>query len=159
MKHLFSIFFISFSFQFLSAQTQAQSSNVVFDSRHEIKLEAIKLLAIPVIELNYEYIKDVNQGFGAILLLNLDKEKFKEKFSLTPYFRFYFNTNQEYGAKGFFVKVFTSLYSGRDIELFSSDQKDNYFDIALGFGVGQKLINNSGFVFEYYTNLLQYYYY
>ena len=150
MKHLFSIFFISFSFQFLSAQTQAQSSNVVFDSRHEIKLEAIKLLAIPVIELNYEYIKDGNQGFGAILLLNLDKEKFKEKFSLTPYFRFYFNTNQEYGAKGFFVKAFTSFYSGRDIELFSSTQKDNYFDIALGFGVGQKLINNSGFVFEYY---------
>lgn len=84
MKHLFSIFFISFSFQFLSAQTQAQSSNVFFDSRHEIKLEAIKLLAIPVIELNYEYIKDVNQGFGAILLLNLIKKNLKKNFLLHP---------------------------------------------------------------------------
>lgn len=153
MKHLLSIFFISLSIQFFAAQTEAQSSSGIFDRRHEIKLEAIKLLAVPAIELNYEYIKDVNKGFGAILLLNLDKEKFNEKFSLTPYFRFYFNTNQEYGAKGFFVKAFSSFYSGHDIELFSSDQRENYFDIALGFGVGQKLINKSGFVFEYYIGV------
>lgn len=153
MKNALTAIVILLSIQFSTAQAPMDSPKDFSERRHELKLETIKLLAVPAFELNYEYIKDVNQGFGAILLLNLDKENYFEKLSLTPYFRFYFNTSQEYGAKGFFVKAFTSIYSGRDLDYFFGDERDDYFDIALGFGVGQKLINKSGFVFEYFIGV------
>ncbi|MGB0186867.1 MAG: hypothetical protein ACPF88_08005 [Flavobacteriaceae bacterium] len=150
MKKLLLFLLVLSSTQFSIAQTETQLPKDISERRHELKLDAIKLLSIPAIELNYEYIKDVNQGFGATLLLNMDDENYFEKFSFSPYFRFYFNTNQEYGAKGFFVKAFTSFYSGRDLDYFLEEQRDDYFDIAIGFAVGQKLINKSGFVFEYF---------
>ena len=59
----------------------------------------------------------------------------------------YFDRNQQYGAKGFFVEAFTSIYSGVDNEWLGSDNKD-YFETSLGFSVGQKWINSGGFVFE-----------
>ncbi len=150
MKKIPTIIVVLFCVQFSMAQTTIESSKDISERRHELKLETIKLMAVPALELNYEYIKDVNQGFGAILLLNFDKKNYNEKLSLTPYFRFYFNTNQEYGAKGFFVKAFSSFYSGRESEYYDNDDREGFFDIALGFGAGQKLINKSGFVFEYF---------
>lgn len=153
MKKLLLFLLVLSSTQFSAAQTETQLPKDISERRHELKLETIKLMAVPALELNYEYIKDINQGFGAILLLNLDKENYNEKLSLTPYFRFYFNTSQEYGAKGFFVKAFSSFYSGRDIEFFDDEREEDFFDIALGFGAGQKLINKSGFVFEYYIGI------
>lgn len=153
MKKIPTIIVVLFCVQFSMAQTKMESSKDISERRHEFKLETIKLMAVPALELNYEYIRDVNQGFGAILLLNFDKENYNEKLSLTPYFRFYFNTSQEYGAKGFFVKAFSSFYSGRDIEFFDEEEDADFFDIALGFGAGQKLINKSGFVFEYYIGI------
>ena len=153
MKKVLPIIVILLCTQFSKAQFNTETVKDISERHQELRLEVLKLLGVPAFELNYEYIKDVNQGFGAVLLLSLDKENYNEKFSLTPYFRFYFNTNQDYGAKGFFVKAFTSFYSGRNIEFFSEEDKKDFFDIALGFGIGQKLINRSGFVFEYYAGV------
>lgn len=153
MKKIRPIIAILLIVQFSVAQTKMESQRDISERRHELKMETIKLMAVPGLELNYEYIKDVNQGFGAIVLLSLDKENYNEKLSLTPYFRFYFNTSQEYGAKGFFVKAFSSFYSGSDIEFFDEKEDADFFDIALGFGAGQKLINKSGFVFEYFIGV------
>lgn len=123
MKKLLLFLLVLSSTQFSIAQTETQLPKDISERRHELKLETIKLMAVPALELNYEYIKDINQGFGAILLLNLDKENYNEKLSLTPYFRFYFNTSQEYGAKGFFVKAFSSFYSGGILNFLTMSEK------------------------------------
>lgn len=88
MKKLLLFLLVLSSTQFSIAQTETQLPKDISERRHELKLDAIKLLSIPAIELNYEYIKDVNQGFGATLLLNMDDENYFEKFSFSPYFRF-----------------------------------------------------------------------
>ena len=88
MKKLLLFLLVLSSIQFSIAQTETQLPKDISERRHELKLDAIKLLSIPAIELNYEYIKDVNQGFGATLLINTDDENYFEIFSFSPYFLF-----------------------------------------------------------------------
>lgn len=124
----------------------------VLSKKHEIRLGAIKLLSGGIIEGSYEYIIDSNQGFGAYALINFDSgSEYLENFSLTPYYRMYFQTNEDYGAKGFFVEGFTSFFSS-DFDFFDDvldgfDNKD-VFDISIGLSIGKKWINTAGFVFE-----------
>lgn len=150
MKYSFSILILFLSIQCFSAQTEFSSSKDIFERRHEVKLEIVKLMAMPMIETTYEYVHDRNKGYGATLLFNLNRNKrvdYPEYFSFTPFFRMYFDRDQQYGAKGFFVEAFTSLYSGVDQDSFTSKEND-YFETSLGFSIGQKWINRGGFVFE-----------
>lgn len=141
---------------FICFNLSGQSDNEplsIFEKHHEVKLGIIKLLSGSIFEGTYEYVKDRNMGYGASVLINFDsKNDYFEKFSVTPFFRMYFDRDEQYGAKGFFVESFLSLYSG---ENHSDEQYGNvknndkkYFDTALGFSLGQKWINSGGFIFE-----------
>ena len=80
----------------------------------------------------------------------------RNKFVITPYYRFYFSRSEDFGSKGFFAEAFSKFAFGR------SSGKDtfweggfgeeypinNYFDIAPGLAVGNKWINRKGFTFE-----------
>jgi hypothetical protein len=137
----------------LSSQSQNDIPSI-FEKHNEVKVGIIKILAGPIFEGTYEYVKDRNMGYGASLLVNFNPDNdYFENVSITPFFRMYFDRNEQYGAKGFFVESFVSLYSG---EKHSDGQygyvKNNdkkYFETALGFSVGQKWINSAGFVFEF----------
>ena len=138
-------FFIFFN---LSAQSQDDAPSI-FEKHHEVKVGIVKILAGPIFEGTYEYVKDRNMGYGASLLVNFNTDNhYFENLSITPFFRMYFDRDEQYGAKGFFVESFLSLYIGddNDLELNTADSK--YFETALGFSVGQKWINSGGFVFE-----------
>jgi hypothetical protein len=61
----------------------------------------------------------------------------------------YFDRDEQYGAKGFFVESFLSFYSGdNNFDYIGNNTNDSYFDTALGFSLGQKWINSGGFIFE-----------
>ena len=137
----------------ISAQDRTEDEkDKVFDTKHEVRLGVIKLLAGPIFEGGYEYIIDSNQGVGAYVLANFDSSNdWFENYSLTPYYRMYFQTKEDYGAKGFFVEGFTSFFSSDfDLEdsLFGDDDNEDVFDISIGLSVGKKWINTTGFVFE-----------
>ena len=134
----------------LSGQSDKESLSI-FEKHHEVKLGVIKILAGPIFEGTYEYIKNRNMGYGASLLVNFNPENdYFENLSITPFFRMYFDRDEQYGAKGFFVESFLSLYSGDDNLDYNGDNKDeSYFDTALGFGIGQKWINSGGFILEF----------
>jgi hypothetical protein len=137
-------FFICFN---LFSQSQNDIPSI-FEKHHEVKVGIIKILAGPIFEGTYEYIKDRNMGYGASLLVNLNTNNdYFENLSITPFFRMYFDRNEQYGAKGFFVESFLSFYNGDDKNL-NSNTDTKYFETALGFSVGQKWINSAGFVFE-----------
>lgn len=124
----------------------------IFERKHELRLGAVKLLSGGILETSYEYILDKNQGLGAYLLINFYKNNdWFENYSLTPYYRMYFQTNEDYGAKGFFVEGFTSFFLS-DFELMNTieneDSDSEAFDIAIGLSLGKKWINTAGFVFE-----------
>jgi hypothetical protein len=126
----------------------------IMNRKHELKLGAVKLLAGGIFEITYEYIQDKNRGFGASLLVNFDKgNDYIENYSITPFYRMYFQTYEDYGAKGFFVEGFTSFFSGDYIDTYFLDDSitrgENFFDISVGIALGKKWINTSGFVFEF----------
>jgi hypothetical protein len=124
----------------------------IFDRNHEVRLGALKLLSGGIIEGSYEYVLDSNQGFGAHVLINLDSgNDYFENLSLTPYYRMYFQTNEDYGAKGFFVEGFTSFFTtsfNLEDSLFDENENKDVFDISIGLALGKKWINTAGFVFE-----------
>ena len=145
MKKLLLILslFICFNF-YAQSETDAPT---IFEKHNEVKISTIKLLAGPILEASYEYVKNRNVGYGASLLVDFNSNYF-EKFSITPFFRMYFDRDEQYGAKGFFVESFLSLYSGKDNLNANDDNNKSYFDTALGIALGQKWINSAGFMFE-----------
>lgn len=123
----------------------------ILNRKHELKLGAVKLLAGGIFEITYEYIQDKNRGFGASLLINFDKgNDYIENYSITPFYRMYFQTYEDYGAKGFFVEGFTSFFSGdnRYFSFLDDSAVNDFFDISVGIALGKKWINTSGFIFE-----------
>ena len=137
-----SLFLLSLFICFnLSGQSDKEPLSI-FEKHQEVKLGVLKILAGPIFEGTYEYVKNRNMGYGASLLVNLNSgNDYFENVSITPFFRMYFDRDEQYGAKGFFVESFLSLYSGED-------KGQSYFDTAFGFSLGQKWINSAGFIFE-----------
>ncbi|WCM42383.1 hypothetical protein MG290_01565 [Flavobacterium sp. CBA20B-1] len=144
--------------------TYPESSDMVFNKKNELRIGTIRLLTGNSFDLGYERIIDRNQSFGANMLIgfgsNQDIAYTEQLFSISPYYRFYFNKSQEYGAKGMFVEGFADFYSGRTYNYFNNytidpygnyyyyERKDDYFDVAAGFALGWKWVNTIGFVFE-----------
>ncbi len=143
------------------AQEEEEVANAI-DKKHEVRLGAVKLLAGGIFEGVYEYVQDSNRGFGASVLFNFNTEDddYQEDYSITPYYRMYFQTKEDYGAKGFFVEGFTSFFGGEQLVdgdfILEGDtivgtmpsKEENYFDISVGLALGKKWINSTGFVFE-----------
>lgn len=151
-KSILAILLFSIGFT-LNAQNNANEAKGIFDRKHEVRLGAAKLLAGGILEASYEYVFDSNQGFGAHALINFDSgNDYIENYSLTPYYRMYFQTNEDYGAKGFFVEGFTSFFTS-DFNLedsfFGENNNKDVFDISIGLALGKKWINTAGFVFEF----------
>lgn len=136
--------------------TKIDTSPSVMDKKHEVKLGAIKLLAGGITEGTYEYIFSKDFTFGASVLYNFDHKSndYPEKFSITPFARFYFNESKEYGAKGFFVEGFAKYVKGQDVlqfyDMYTPEEeiREDFSCGAAGISLGWKWINHSGFVFE-----------
>tara|TARA_A100001035_G_scaffold162217_1_gene128302 strand:+ start:659 stop:1285 length:627 start_codon:yes stop_codon:yes gene_type:complete len=144
-------------------KTDDQISNL-FDQlgTNEIKLDLIDIIAYPAFDINYEKIKNPYNSFGASLFINFSSEQnsdWVDKFSLTPYYRFYFFNKKDFGGAGFFAEVFSKFSSGRtEYNIYYEVQPSgfsrwesetiNQFDIALGASIGQKWVNKMGWTFE-----------
>lgn len=151
-KSILALLMLCSIFMLNAQDEQANKPKNIFERKHEVRLGAIKLLAGGIFEGAYEYILDDNQGFGAYALVNFDSSgDWFENYSLTPYYRMYFQSKKDYGAKGLFVEGFVSFFTS-DFDFIDSitDENNNkdVFDISIGLSLGKKWINTSGFVFE-----------
>ncbi|WP_397364402.1 hypothetical protein [Olleya sp. R77988] len=157
MKKSIVVFALLLS-SFYGFAQETDNDALAINKKHELRLGVVKLLAGPIFEGVYEYVPNSNTGYGAALLFNLSGDNsYPEDYSLTPFYRMYFQTKEDYGAKGFFVEGFTSFFGGTNDDYYdylSSDgtsqfrEGDNFFDISIGLALGKKWINSSGFVFE-----------
>jgi len=151
MKKIILVLVVLISYTSFSQEDEKQD---IFNRKHEVKLGAVKLLAGGIFEATYEYVQDKNKGFGISLLVNFDKgNDYPENYSITPFYRMYFQTYEDYGAKGFFVEGFTSFFIGDNTDFYiegdnTINDKD-FFDISIGIALGKKWINTSGFIFEF----------
>ncbi len=120
-------------------------------NKNEIKGNALMLVA-GAFEATYERLINEESGVGVSLFVPYDNT-IDTKFSLTPYYRFYFGKKP---AAGFFAEGFGminsyeySYVSGVTTGvIYNIYDKANRTDFALGFGIGGKWITKKGFVFE-----------
>ena len=130
----------------------------------EIKLDVIDLLSQPALNIGYEKINDSYSSYGADIFLNFNdnnaSRSWSEKFSLNPFYRFYFLNKTDFGGEGYFAEIFikfsnieynreTYYYDPMPNEPYTINEEIKVWDIAPGFGVGRKWVNKKGWTFEY----------
>ena len=130
----------------------------------EIKLDVIDFLTQPALNIGYEKINDSYSSYGAEVFLHFNdnnaSRSWSEKFSLNPFYRFYFFNKTDFGGEGYFAEVFikfanikydrdTYFYNPMPNEPYSTTEEIKAWDIAPGVGVGRKWVNKKGWTFEY----------
>ena len=129
----------------------------------EIKLDVIDLLSQPTLNIGFEKINDSYSSYGADVLLNFNNNVSRsrsEKFSLNPFYRFYFLNKTDFGGEGYFAEVFikfsnieydrnTYFYDPMPNEPDITNEEIKVWDIAPGVGIGRKWVNKKGWTFEY----------
>jgi hypothetical protein len=108
--------------------------------RHSLSLDVITELFFPAINPRYEYKLNKHSSIGADLNININADKGSknsEDFSFSPYYRQYFFSKEDYDAKGFYGEGFLKFYSDKD-----------YFETAVGLGMGWKWVSNSSFFID-----------
>ena len=130
----------------------------------EIKLDVIDFLTQPALNIGYEIINDSYSSYGAEVFFNFNdnnaSRSWSEKFSLNPFYRFYFLNKTDFGGEGYFAEVFikfanieydrnTYFYDTMPNEPYSTNEEIKAWDIAPGVGVGRKWVNKKGWTFEY----------
>jgi len=136
----------------LNAQT---SEGNVSESKNEVMIDPIMLVAGPVINLDYERLLNENSGIGLNALIYLGNDKDDEGFSqFSPYYRMYFG--KKYAA-GFFVEGFVPIttssyteynYNSNGYYYVESSHDKNITTIGIGVGFGGKWITKNNILFE-----------
>ena len=137
----------------------------------EIKIDVIDFLTQPALNIGYEIINDSYSSYGAEVFLNFNdsnsSRSWSEKFSLNPFYRFYFLNKTDFGGEGYFAEVFMKFsnieyvrdsyfYNPMPNEPNSTTEEIKAWDIAPGVGVGRKWVNKKGWTFEYMIGLGRY---
>lgn len=117
-------------------------------AKNEIKGNALMLIA-GGFEATYEHLLNEESGIGVSFFVPF-VDDFDTKFSIAPYYRFYFG---EKPAAGFFVEGFGMFNTFEYTPDWFSDSspieyQDSQSDFALGFGLGGKWITKRGFLVE-----------
>ena len=135
------------------------------NKKHELKLNTFNFIAFSSLDISYEKLINTESSFGVALFYNFsdieyDNIGFPKKFSITPYYRWFFSENKF--AKGFFVEGFGMLNTYEDIfyDFYNDSNKvQSETAFALGISVGGKFVTKSGFTTEVYLgvgrNLIQ----
>ena len=128
------------------------------DKKYELKINAFNLIGLSALDLSYERLINAESSYGVAVFYNFtdinDDIGFPKKFSLTPYYRWFFSESTF--ARGFFVEGFGMLNTNQEIiYLLDNNSKriENDTSFALGISVGGKFITKSGFTTEVYLGV------
>lgn len=124
-------------------------------AQQEIKLDIGDALIIKGLEISYEKYLTDDSSFGVSALFNLAKQsdtfRYNENIMITPYYRHYFTTNEQWN---FFGEGFFGINSGKKESVKDSGNYDvKYTDGALGIAVGTKYVASGGLVIDVYGGI------
>lgn len=138
----------------------AQEENSYLNKKHEIKLDAIELIAVANIEFTYEYLISKYSGAGISIAFDGGKESDDiVKWGITPFYRQYFFNRQEKRAQGLFAEGHLNLGGFEDYYYEYTYSEEGFIDSEIrvdnnktafgaGFALGYKWASNNGFVIE-----------
>ena len=144
---------------FEETESQKQTTEFLNKKRHYLSLDINAVLVYPAFSLRYEYAVNTHSSIGGDLSLNLDNNygsKELEKFSFSPFYRQYFFSEEDYGAKGFYGEGFLKFYTFESSDYFYDNAIEgqnikSFFETAVGVSIGWKQVFNSGLIFD--TNI------
>ena len=131
--------------------TLAVITATLTQAQQEIKLDISDALVLKTVEVSYERYVNEQTSIGVSALINFEKNtadfKYNEKRAITPFFRHYFTTENNWN---FFGEGFFSLNFGeKEIEMIGGPNTfEDYTDGALGIGVGTKYVSEGGFTVD-----------
>lgn len=151
----------------ISLQSIAQESIDIKESKYpqdvekkyELKINAFNLIATAAIDVSFEKLVNEDSSYGLAVFYNFsdfanDEIGFPKKFSITPYYRWFFSENKY--ARGFFVEGFGMLNTYQDYQrgydsygyMNSTRKVKTETGFALGVSVGGKFVTKGGFATE-----------
>jgi hypothetical protein len=124
-------------------------------SQQELKLNIANALVIRSLEISYEKHISSENSFGISALFNLEEQekdfRYNENIMITPYFRHYFTTDQQWN---FFGEGFIGINAGeKEITRAFNTIKIKYTDAALGVAIGSKYISKGGLIIDIYAGI------
>lgn len=149
MKKNFLLAIILFAFYSVNAQNTKTNENPS-ERKNEIKLNLIAPLS-GAVEAGFERYLNKNSSLGISAFIVYDNTKEEDlNYYISPYYRYYFGKKY---ASGFFVEGFGMFTSIDGKKIYAADniaftEGKNVYDLALGAGLGWKLVTKKGFVFE-----------
>ncbi|MEK6153970.1 hypothetical protein WIW50_11945 [Flavobacteriaceae bacterium 3-367] len=147
-------FFLLFAAVFCTAQEIGLHTNKgtpvpIEDRANELKIGLVKLLAGPILDLEYERIANTYTSYGGNIVFNVGENYFEYDFSLSPFYRIYFTERKQYGTKGLFIQGFMGYYTGEDYYYYHNSHLKKYHSFGAGVGLGWKWVNKQGFVLQF----------
>ncbi|ANF52055.1 hypothetical protein A0O34_16710 [Chryseobacterium glaciei] len=148
MKKTFLLLIILFAFYSVKAQNETDANP--YQKNNEIRLNLIAPLS-GAVEVNFERHLNKNSSLGISAFFVYDDKKEKDiNYFISPYYRYYFGKKY---ASGFFVEGFGAFTSIDGKKVYAADnltftENKDVYDVALGAGLGYKLVTKKGFVFE-----------
>ncbi|MGE8556689.1 MAG: DUF3575 domain-containing protein [Chryseobacterium jejuense] len=149
MKKNFLLATILFAFYSVNAQNN-QTNRDPHEKKNEIKLNLIAPLS-GAVEVAFERHLNKHSSLGISTFIVYDHTKEKDmNYNISPYYRYYFGKKY---ASGFFVEGFGMFTSIDGKKIYAADnvtftENKDVYDLALGAGLGWKLITKKGFVVE-----------
>jgi len=148
MKKTFLLLIILFSFYSVKAQNETDVNP--YQKNNEIKINLISPLS-GAVEVGFERYLNKNSSLGISAFFVYDDKKEEDvNYFISPYYRYYFGKKY---ASGFFVEGFGAFTSIDGKKIYAADnmtftENKDVYDVALGAGLGYKLVTKKGFVFE-----------
>ena len=149
MKKSFLLVIILFTFYSVNAQN-SEANGDPYEKKNEIKLNLISPL-LGAVEAGFERHLSKHSSVGVSAFVVYDDTKNEDmNYYISPYYRYYFGKKY---ASGFFVEGFGMFTSIDGKKIYSADrltftENKNVYDVALGAGLGWKLVTKKGLVFE-----------
>jgi hypothetical protein len=157
MKKITFLFILTLiSAQFTAQEKEENTESQDIGKNYELKINAFNLITFAALDLSYERLINEDSSFGMAVFYNFSDYAdtdiaFPKKFSITPYYRWFFSENKY--ARGFFIEGFGMLNTYQDIyynydSYQSSSKIEKQTGFALGISVGGKFVIKEGFTAE-----------
>lgn len=150
MKKNFLLLTMLFAFYSVKAQNENGTDANPYQKNNEIRLNLIAPLA-GAVEAGFERHLNKNSSLGISAFFVYDNTENEDlNYYISPYYRYYFGKKY---ASGFFVEGFGAFTSIDGKKIYSADrltftENKDVYDVALGAGLGWKLVTKKGLVFE-----------
>jgi hypothetical protein len=156
MKKITLLLLLAFLTLQINAQEKEGTKESKFpqdvDKKYELKINAFNLIAFAAIDISYERLINANSSYGVSVFYNFSDYAnnyitLPKKFSITPYYRWFFSENKY--ARGFFIEGFGMLNTYQDFYYtYNYNSYETQTSFALGISVGGKFVIKEGFTAE-----------